>query len=125
MTDEQHSRPSERFSGDAGVIDLQQEAADLLERAIQSAHGHAQRTLYRHQGTTIAMFALREGAALPPHAADGVVTVHVLRGHARMNVENRQLDVASGHLARLIPGTTHDLRAQVPLVVLVHIARSP
>lgn len=122
MKDEQHVRPSERFSGNAGAIDLEQDAADLLERSARSDHARAERTLYRHEGVTIALFALQRGAMLPPHTADGVVSVHVLMGRVRMSVGSERFDLPSGQLLRLAPGLTHDLHAVETSVVLVHIA---
>lgn len=123
MTNEQNIRPSERFAGQTGVLDLEWEASDLLGRAIESEHGHTQRTLYRLGGATIAMFALREHAALPPHAADGVVSVHVLRGRVRVHAGGETFELEAGRLIRMTPGLEHDLHAEAPSVVLVHIAR--
>lgn len=50
MSSDPNTRPSERFAGDTGTLDLEREATDLLEHAVGSEHGHAQRTLYRHGG---------------------------------------------------------------------------
>ncbi|MFI4896776.1 MAG: cupin domain-containing protein [Phycisphaerales bacterium JB059] len=122
MTNEHTERPSVRFEGETGLLDLEQEAADLLERSVESPHGHAQRTLYRHAGATIAMFAFRAGAQLPPHAADGVVSVHVLRGHVTMQAGASRLELPAGQMLRLAPGVTHDVSASEPSVILTHIA---
>jgi quercetin dioxygenase-like cupin family protein len=124
MTDERHQRPSTRFEGEAGLLDLEQEATDLLERSVESPHGHAQRTLYRHAGATIAMFAFRAEAELPPHAADGVVSVQVLRGHVTMQAGASRFGLPAGQMVRLAPGVTHDVRASEPSVILTHIART-
>lgn len=120
----EHVRASERFLGDVGLIDLDQEAADLLERATHSQHGHAQRTLYRHSGSTIAMFAFRGAAGLPSHRADGVVSVQVLRGRIELNAGGECFELAPGRMVRMAPGLPHDLRAIAASVVLVHIARA-
>jgi len=124
MNDDSRTRPADRFSGAVGLIDLSSDAKELLERAAQSPHGHAQRTLYRHGGATIAMFAFRADSKLPPHAADGVVSLQVLSGQVRMIAGDDCLDLAAGHLVRMAPGCEHDLCAPVPSVVLLHVCRS-
>ena len=123
MTNEHTTRPSARFEGEAGLLDLEQEASDLMEHSVGSKHGHAQRTLYRYAGVTIAMFALQENAALPRHAADGVVSVHVLRGQITINAGETRFDLAAGQLVRMEPRLAHDVCASMPSVILLHIAR--
>lgn len=123
MEQGQEARPSERFSGEAAMIDLEREAASLLEQAGESSHGHAQKTLYRHGGVTVAMFALREGAGLPAHAADGVVCVQALRGRLVMRAGDARFELEPGGMVRMAPRVTHDLTAQTAGVALVHIAR--
>lgn len=124
MSSDPNTRPSERFAGDTGTLDLEREATDLLEHAVGSEHGHAQRTLYRHGGVTIAMFAFREHATLPPHAVDGVVSVHVLRGRVTMTAGDSRFELVAAHLVRMTPKVTHDVSASSPSVVLIHIAQS-
>ncbi len=123
MTNEHAARPSARFEGEAGLLDLEHEASDLLEQSVGSRHGHAQHTLYRYAGVTIAMFALQENAALPRHAADGVVSVHVLRGQITINAGATRFDLPAGRLVRMEPRVAHDVRASTPSVILLHIAR--
>ncbi len=118
------TRPSERFAGSAGFIDLDCEAAELLERAKSSPHARAERTLYRHQGVTIAMFAFQESASLPSHAADGVVSVQVLTGRVRIAAGDESFTLSRGQLLRMVPKLTHDLHAEDSSVVLVQIART-
>lgn len=122
MTDS--TRPADRFAGDAASLDLDREAADLLERAAGSEHGHAQRTLYRHGGLTVAMFAFRAHAGLPAHAAGGVVSVQVLRGRVTMHAGDERFDLPAGRMLRMTPGITHDVTTEIPSVILLHVALS-
>ncbi len=119
------ARASERFSGASAMINLAHEAEELLGRAADSQNGHAQRALYRHGGKTIALFALIVDATLPPHAADGVVSVHVLRGRVVMNAGEARYDAPPGSLVRLKPKVVHDVRAEEDSVILVHISKAP
>lgn len=118
-------RPSERFSGDAGVLDVRDIATELLGAADAERHGRSQRTLHRSGGVTIAMFAFRAGASLPKHAADAVVSIHVLHGEVSVTAGGRPFALREGQLLRLEPRTPHEVVAALPSVVLVHIAGSP
>lgn len=115
-------RPSERFSGSAGVIDIHGTAGELLASAEAGPHGRVQRTLYRGGGVTIAMFAFQAGAALPSHSAGAVVSVHVLHGRVSMVAGGDPFELRSGQLLRIEPRVTHEVLALDPSVILVHIA---
>lgn len=115
-------RPSDRFSGDAGLVELDRVADELLAAAEADGHGRAQRTLYRSGAVTIALFAFRAGASLPSHAAAAVITIEVRRGRVSMTAGGNAFDLRTGHLLRLAPRTPHDVRAAEPSVILVHIA---
>lgn len=126
MTDHESApRPSERFSGAAGVLDLDAVAADLLGATDADRHGRAQRTLYRFGGVSIAMFAFRAGASLPTHSTESVVSIHVLRGQVSMHAGSSRFELTAGQVLRLEPRTPHDLEAVAPSVILVHIAAIP
>ncbi len=114
-------RPSARFAGETELIDIGAHAAELLARADGSKHGHAQRTLYRYGPASAVMFALRAGGTLPRHELNAVVTVQVIEGEATLTTADGPILVRPGSLLRMEPGVGHDVRADGPAILLVHI----
>lgn len=115
------ARPAQRFTGETGVLDLDRHAGELLESADKSASGHAQRTLYRHGGASVAMFAFEPGGRLPTHQVDGVVTIQVLSGEVSVTASTESRPIRPGSLLRMRPGVSHDVRARTRAVILAHI----
>ena len=114
-------RPAHRFAGETGVLDLDEHAGELLDVARQSASGHAQRTLYRHHGASVAMFAFEPDGRLPTHQVDGVVTVQPLSGEISVTASGESRPLRPGRLLRMVPGVSHDVQAKTRAVILVHI----
>lgn len=119
MSEQPSAPPSPEY---AALIDLEDAGSELLEAAAASANGRAQRVLHRHGRTTILMFALSDNAAVPAHAAAGVVSVQALRGRVLLGVGDGGFEVTPGRMVWIHPGVVHDLRAQGPSVVLVHVS---
>ena len=126
MSDESSPRlrphPRERFAPPQLLIDLEQAANELALEGPPS-HGHRQKVLYRHGPLTIALFLFEAGGALAEHRADGVVTIHVLRGRMRVGAEGQQHDLVAGRMLVLAPGVKHDLHAEQPTHMLLTVSR--
>ncbi|MCA9276983.1 MAG: hypothetical protein KDA29_13250 [Phycisphaerales bacterium] len=122
---EQPARPEDRFAGDFGVIGLEAMTAELISRAVDSKHGHAQQTLYKHGHTTVAIFGFGAGSGLPQHAAKGVVTVQVLIGEVTLETPDGANRLVAGQLARLAPGVEHAVQTEREAAILVHVALDP
>jgi quercetin dioxygenase-like cupin family protein len=104
--------PEERFLPPQRQIDLRQAVARLSAEAPVAPRKHRQETLYRHGSLTIALFLFEEGALMPAHAAEGVVTVQVLSGSIKMNAEDQTHTLAAGQMLVLAPGVVHDVLAE-------------
>lgn len=93
--------PSERFAPPAKVFDLTTVHRTLVGEAHGGHDGHRQVSLIKKKGVTLVYFAFEVGGEMPLHAADGVVTIHVLDG---------ELEVTT-------PGEVHVLTADTVLVL--------
>ncbi len=118
----QPDKPHERFEGTAALVCLDEITRELIDVANTRENGRAQRTLYRHESVTIAMFAFRDRAALPAHAANAVVTIHCLQGRVEVTADDRNFDLVTGNLVRMEPKVVHTVRAASPAAIIVHIA---
>jgi quercetin dioxygenase-like cupin family protein len=104
--------PDERFQPAQHAIDLREAAARLQAEPPAGQRKHRQETLYRHSPMTVALFLFEPGAHMLPHAAEGVVTVHVLSGRIKMNAEGQAHTLNAGQILLLAPGVQHDVLAE-------------
>lgn len=129
MSEQQPDRlrqhPEERFRAPQHLMDLEQVAQKLLAEPLSGKRLHRQETLYRHHPMTVALFLFEPGAQLPPHLAEGVVTVHVLEGHIQMLVEGEERAVKAGQILVMAPGMKHDVRAIEKSRMLLTVCLEP
>jgi len=98
-------------------LDLEREADKLLARL----PGNSRQTenLAREAGVSMLMMAMEAGDLVAEHSAKGVVTVHLLRGHAMLSAAGEALDLRPGQMVMLQPGVPHDVRAEEQSVLLL------
>jgi quercetin dioxygenase-like cupin family protein len=84
--------------------------------------GQNARTLIKYDDLRVVLMALRAGAHIPAHRANGRISVHVLSGHVRLNASGRAFDLLPGSLLALDVRAPHDLEALEDSAVLLTIA---
>jgi quercetin dioxygenase-like cupin family protein len=123
--DRLRQHPEERFRAPTHQIDLNAIAEALLAEPLPAQRNHRQETLYRHPPVTVALFLFEAGAQLPPHLAEGVVSVHVLEGRIRMAVEGKEHEIPAGQILVMAPGVKHDVRAVEKTRMLLTVCLEP
>ncbi|HYM16475.1 MAG TPA: cupin domain-containing protein [Dehalococcoidia bacterium] len=113
------------LAADALSFALPGEDATLHARARASTSGRAARTLVKEDGLRVTLIALRKGAVLSAHRVEGDVTIHVLRGRARVTAQGRASVLASGALLVLRSGVPHAAEALADCALLVTVAMPP
>jgi quercetin dioxygenase-like cupin family protein len=107
--------PSTRFSGSQHVFDLVELSANLLNEDHSGANGHRQMTIFRHDATTMVLFAFEAGGQLTDHKANGLVTIHALDGaltvEAQGVAEWQRHDLRAQQILVLNPGVLHNVTA--------------
>ncbi len=102
-------------------FDLARELDQLrLEPEWQS--GHNARTLAKYDDLRIVLAALKAGARLPEHHADGRISVHVLTGHIKVRAAGRTFDLTAGRLLALERALPHEVEALEESAFLLTIA---
>ena len=95
------------LSGKAMVFDLAEEIeATRVGRASQQA-GRTARTLLKDGSLRVTLILLDAGCDIAGHSAEGPITVHVLRGAIRLNVEGDEHTLRSGQLLSVGAGVRH------------------
>ena len=103
--------PSERFAANSMVLDFRSELAALRAEATPAAHGRRQKTLFKHAGRTIALFAFDPGASLQEHDAAGTVTIQPVEGRIITTVQGQDHHLTTGQILVLQPRVRHSVRA--------------
>lgn len=123
MTD-QSQKPLNMLSPDAPLSTW-----DLRVLVRQLKSGEAWRTserqtmpLFRTERMRVMLIALRAGAALSSHRADGPITVQVLEGRITFSAESQVVTLTEGQVLSLQAGLPHAVEAQEEAVFLLTVA---
>jgi quercetin dioxygenase-like cupin family protein len=123
--DRTRMHPDERFAASAQGFDLDAAAAELAGEATPPHAGHRQKTLYRHGGSTLALFVFQRGAELREHRTAGTVFIQVLRGRLTVNAAGARHDLPAARVLVLSPGVPHDLHAEELTHMLLTVCLQP
>ena len=103
---------------------LSAEDAALRDRATAAKSGRSAKTLIKEGQLRITLIAMRKGAVLGVHQVEGVISVHVLRGSARLSAAGANTELTSGGLLVLQEEVTHGVEALSDCALLVTVALS-
>ena len=109
------------LSGDALLLDLDQQAEAILKEA-SGQSSHAARTLIKDGPMRVTMVAFRDGGALRQHKAPGPVSIQVLRGEVEVGVGSGAAQLSTGHCLVLGANIEHSLVAHTESIILLTIA---
>lgn len=112
------------LSGAVLSFALSAEDAALRDRAMAAKSGRAAKTLIKEGRLRITMIAMRKGAVLGAHQVGAVVSIHVMRGRARVSAAGASTNLASGGLLVLQEEVAHTAEALSDCVLLVTVAMS-
>jgi quercetin dioxygenase-like cupin family protein len=122
MTEATHRRPhTPSLAGPFLEFDLISEV-DRLHREGTWNTGQNARTLIKYDDLRVVLIALKAGAHIPQHKANGRISVQVLSGHIRLNASGRAFDLLPGSLLALDERAPHDLEALEESAVLLTVA---
>jgi len=114
-------RAPQRMAAPVLAFDLAGETARLHgEHAWQ--RGHSAKTLVKEPDFRIVLIALRAGARMEEHRADGRISVQTLVGHLRLRTAGTNVDLPVGRLVSLERDVPHDVEALVESAFLLTIA---
>ena len=104
-------------------LDLNAEIAALKSETAWQAGDRNAKTLYKDPADLrVVLTVLKGGATLSKHSAPGPVSIHVLTGRARLQVDERTVEMQTGSLVALERNREHTLEAVEECAVLISIA---
>lgn len=110
------------LSGPALAFSLAEEDAALRDRAADAKSGRGAKTLVKDGTLRVTLIAMRKGSALSPHQVEGVVSLHVLRGRARVSADGGSIDLPAGGMVVLQEEVPHTAEALADCALLVTVA---
>ena len=122
MSDERlREAPASRFDAEALVFDLNAELTALRAEG-PPKHGHRQKTLFKHAGRTIALFAIEGGGGLPDHKTAGTVSVQAVEGEVNVAAGSTDHRLREGQVLVIAPNVRHSVAAEHPAAFLLQVS---
>jgi quercetin dioxygenase-like cupin family protein len=82
-------------------------------------NGRNSMTVFKNKQLTIVMICLHDGAVIENNSVDGLLTIQVLEGKIKMEIETEEIEAAKGQLLTLHPYVTHSIEAWEDTVLLL------
>ena len=81
-------------------------------------------TVFKANGLRIVLIAMRKGAEMIKHKADGLISVQVLEGKMVLNTDERSVKLGAGQMLALHEGIPHSLLAKKKTIFLLTLTTS-
>jgi quercetin dioxygenase-like cupin family protein len=98
---------------------------ELIDRDLLARHGRSARTLVKEGPLRLTVIALAPGGSLPPHQAEGQVSIQLLAGDAVFDVGAREYPLAAGDVIVLASGVRHGARSEGGCRILLTVVHLP
>lgn len=103
-------------------VHLHESLKNILKEETWKAGDKNAITLFKTTGMSIVLIALREGAKMERHQAQGVISVQVLQGAVRFTTDDSVAELSEGDLTTLHKGVHHSVEALKKCAFLLTIA---
>lgn len=102
-----HPRPAERISAPVVTFDLAKELSALRESDSYRRNDHASNTLVNRGGFGAVLVALPKSAHLKEHRARRGISIQVLEGAIRLDLDDGPLELRAGQVTSFAPNLPH------------------
>ena len=92
-------------------FDLPRLLAQIRTEDAWRRESHSAMTLIKSHGLRVVLVAMHAGVSLPPHRADGPITVQAIEGALSVSSETRKVSLRPGQLLMLHAGVYHVVEA--------------
>jgi quercetin dioxygenase-like cupin family protein len=104
-------RPARRLVAASLDFDLEAELSSLKEEPSWLRGDRNARTLVEEPAFRVTLTALKAATRVREHRTDGWVSIQTTRGHLRVHLPQREVDLPAGRVVVLEPGVPHDVEA--------------
>ena len=81
-------------------------------------------TVFKANGLRIVLIALRKGAEMIKHTANGLISLQVLEGKMQFTTDERSVKLGAGQILALHEGIPHSLLAKKKTILLLTLTTS-
>jgi quercetin dioxygenase-like cupin family protein len=87
--------------------------------------GRSSKSLVKYPDLRIVLIAMRANTRMHEHTAAGRISVHTLKGHIRLHLPERVVDLPAGNLLALDQCVSHDVEASEDSALLLTLSWPP
>jgi quercetin dioxygenase-like cupin family protein len=87
--------------------------------------GRSSKTLVKFSDLRVVLIAMKANTRMHEHTAAGRISVHSLKGHIRLHLPQRVVDLPAGHLLALDQCVSHDVEASEDSAFLLTLSWPP
>jgi NADH:ubiquinone oxidoreductase subunit F (NADH-binding)/quercetin dioxygenase-like cupin family protein len=102
-------------------LDLQHEIDELKSSEFWKSSDRMAKTLVKQGTFTVVLTLMKAGTVLKEHKAEGNVSIHVLRGRIRVNVDQNTEEIEEGQMMVLNRDVRHSIKALDETAFLISI----
>jgi quercetin dioxygenase-like cupin family protein len=102
-------------------LDLQHEIDELKSSEFWKSSDRMAKTLVKQGTFTVVLTLMKTGTVLKEHKAEGNVSIHVLRGRIRVNVDQNTEEIEEGQMMVLNRDVRHSIKALDETAFLISI----
>jgi len=113
---------SHEVSGDVLLLDIDQEAADVMDAARAAGVGHAAKTLVKDGPLRLIILGFKAGSSLREHSAQGPLSIQVVSGTVGLETAGGSQVIEPGKTLVLGASIAHSVQASTDAVLLLTIA---
>lgn len=103
-------------------IDLKDFTKQLMDEEAWKKRDRNAMTVFKTEGMRIVLIAMHEDAVMAKHKAEGIISVHVLKGKINFISDERSVELEEGMIVTLHKGMPHSVAAIKESVFLLTIA---
>lgn len=113
--------PDRHLDQTVRVLELEKEADELRRTSAFREHGHSAKTLVKYPSLRLVLIALRAGASLGEHKAEGRTSMQTLNGDVMVALGERKVLLPEGSVVSLDKAVPHDVIAMADSTVLLTV----
>jgi quercetin dioxygenase-like cupin family protein len=98
--------------------------ARTIDRELVEKHGRSARTLVKEGPLRLTMMAIGPSGDIPPHTADGPVSIHVLEGDVTFTAANEKHELHAGDIVVFAAAVEHSAQSSGGCVMLLTVVHS-
>jgi NADH:ubiquinone oxidoreductase subunit F (NADH-binding)/quercetin dioxygenase-like cupin family protein len=103
-------------------LDFRHEIDELESTEFWKSEDRMAKTLVKEGSLRVVLTLMKAGAVLKKHKAEGTVTIQVLHGRIRVNVDDNTVELEQSQMMSLTPGVRHSVEALEKTALVISIS---